>query len=443
MRWINRAIVEIVNDVLLSYYKIFWLWDTTLEGMSSVSEEELLDIIKSSSSTFSQEQTNSILRKVENKVRALIVGNPHIKSFLSPEWIWILGEWDMTIFPKEWEENKTNIWGLVFNIGDLPKNQLFRKLQEINKIDSFKKRVRNYAWKHPMRRPILFLDYVDCITNELLNEKLVALYWKEFVEEYVEVIPVHFHADWQISNRKDVHRKLEQWKRFWGIVIWWWSWKVDAYNKYWQNIKSLFEEIQLYEILLSDKSRCAMLWICVTHQVANEVLTKGIWEKYRLHSERPKTEGGMFKFLPLESQIVNKSHPLVQWWGESASFCHSNSWQFLLPAWHFYEKDGYQIVAKDSVWAPSIISLWSSYPSFISSQFHPEINPREVTSNHVERLENDMKWIAVWLESIFWKTPKEHMRNYDIARNSQIDFAGAGDSFLIRSLDLLSMKLTA
>lgn len=444
-RGLHKDISRLIKKTLVRFWKTQFLWESQSLAQIKQQDEFLSDSIiekclEDGTLTLNASELRRVYQEVKNQIRLLVLWNPHVDWILAPEWLNTLANGEMCIFPRIWIPESLTNTSLIYDVRVLPTNSEFLTLWQDteNKINIFKQRMQRL--KHRLKRkPIIFLDYIDCVTNDKLLELLKREYGEDFIDEHIEVLKVTFHNNGKISNRDSLTRNLYLWKRTGGIIIWGWSWIVNTDNIYWESIKELFREINLYEAIRLPNSKARMLAICSTYQTASEVILESIYAG-KWNENSPQTKSWMLKCLPLPNKILFPSHRLF--WGLkkgldfTANFL--NSGQLIIPspprnAW-------FQILANDTTWTPSIVSQSTSNwkTSFLGFQFHPELVP----STDIHDLEKDILPFSSQFRSTFWYSTGEILRNYKEAIQCEwIHLHWAGRIFLIRSLYELSENI--
>ena len=408
---LHKRMIEIIRKTLMDFAKVKF-------GDAFSDDTSLIEtMLQDGKIGFSHEEIEAIKREASNRVRILFAKHHLVEKILIPgQELTTLGSWEMLVFAKKWHSpEKWNVSGLIYPIADLATNDDLCETgsERQRKIDDFKKKIRGMLEKNEERKPILLLDYIDCEMNDILKKTLERIYGEDFCNKYIVTLPIEFHTNGKISNRGTLLRSLREWKRKWGIIIGGGSWKVDADNKYGESMKELWRELDIYESLTAKNGTSRILALCSSYQTMTEVLWEWVWETRSYTDEAPKTQTGMFKFLPLVSEILDPKHPLFRSTGgknpRNITLCHSNAGQLDIPE-NRGGIGGLEVLSRDATGIPSIVSLCAEawWNSFFWIQAHPEFNP----DIDIQAIQRDI--IPFWdaLQRNFWYSVEQLLQNY-------------------------------
>jgi len=313
-----------------------------------------------------------------------------------------LKRWHNYTYPRYWENwdfsdiNRrfhAELTSLPDNSELLWRDEIFQARKERFKknINTFCKKIRNKVGV-PWFKPIVFLSYQDCITNEFMLEELKRIFWSNWVKDNVLVLNMSFRPLDKVSTETIRHIQAIQ-DQLWlyyehgGIIIWWWSW-TDAYDKFGLSFK---EHIWQWLLEALEKNpRLRQLAVCASYQVMADL----IGNKY--YDGLIKTRPGMAQFWPTNVWIwksPNNSQPkhaifrdipdyftasmTHTWWVSGASLWKKslNSWKLNFIAWDVL------------TWNP--IAYSSMDDRLVWMQWHPEIDLTQ--PDILERLESELQ----------------------------------------------------
>lgn len=236
-----------------------------------------------------------------------------------------------------------------------------------------------------IERPIVFIDFVDCVTNRILKEKLRDLLGEDLFHQLVFRIPINF-ASKNFKEEKKVSREqvldsIKEAKEKGGIVVAGGSW-YDADDPYGTFHKKNICK-PLFTTMMAQRSRLRILGICFSHQTMADVLGEKLFEG------RIVTQPGMLEMGAVPTKITVKQHPLF--FGihsRHVTLAQTHSGHVIIPqAMKERPMKGLHVLAYSELTKLPVMvvqedpeSTASNRGRFVGMQFHPEvdvINPKE------------------------------------------------------------------
>lgn len=320
--------------------------------------------------------------------------------------------------------NNEEFWN--FGLEELLKD---KKANFINKIIAFRKKI----WI----KPICIISYNDCITNNILLEKLKKLFWEEFCSKNIKIIGIWFRGKWKSSSDlvrhfDSIQNELNIYKENWWIIIWWWSW-TDAYDVYWKAYKYHFW-YDLLEKVEEEKSNLRVLNICLSYQIWADM----IWKK---HCERRiRTEPWMLEIGPTSITTI-QNHAIFKWFPRSftVAMTHSGHVKDTRENWNKWWKLNF-IASSNATWLP-VAYTWARMGKFdriVWFQWHPEIDLLDDKS--IWGIVEELRWFRSGLIEQFWVDEEAIEKNFwEIYDKNDIPYIkkDSGDFVLISSLEYL------
>jgi len=295
-----------------------------------------------------------------------------------------------------WLQNKLEwlIWEIRTRVGTFRK-----KISTNNDVKSFK--------------PICFLSYDDCITNQFMLKELNRIFWEAFVERNVEIINLWFR-EWEevspdmIRHINRIQQKMAVYHNYGGIIIWGGSW-TDAYDNFGMSFKKYIG----YDLLdaIESNPKLKQFAICASYQIMADM----IWTKY--FWDRIETVPGMMQMWAANIWLMKHKtrglirHEVFRDFPEYFTSAMTHTWwvqDFRKQQWRQQVNIFDPIAVDTETW--NIAAYTAMNDQIIAAQWHPEINMKNPET--LERLDNEFEDLRAVFEDNFDVWPGTVMHNF-------------------------------